>query len=103
MYRESALLKMSMATAVAMSNNSSMIRKLPYLLSALGLLVLLVGFSSYCGTSLPFQDPTPEMLVRQQEEIDFDCMVMAGGFCVSCISTICLLYQRRKPPIKNDT
>jgi len=72
------------------------IRILPLIISASGLIVLFFGLASYSGSSIPFHDAPPELLINQQNEIDFACFIMASGLCIASGGLAWLIYRHRK-------
>jgi hypothetical protein len=45
-------------------------RFIPHLVWLVGVVVLLVAFGRYSGASMPYQDPTPELLAVQRGQIE---------------------------------
>ena len=83
------------------------LRFIPLILSALcfifSLLALIAAFSIRAVISLPYQDPTPQMLQEQMEAIYWmDAMfpkivlVVVIGFCAIVLSIALLIYLRRR-------
>jgi ABC-type arginine transport system permease subunit len=55
-------------------------RFIPHLVWLVGVVVLVVAFGRYSAASLPYQDPTPELLAVQRGHIeDAKRMGLTGG------------------------
>ena len=83
------------------------LRFIPFILSIIffifSLLALIAAFSIHAVISLPYQDPTPQMLQEQMEAIYwmdavFPQIVLATviGFCAIVLSIALLIYLRRR-------
>jgi membrane protease YdiL (CAAX protease family) len=74
-------------------------RELGWLLIGLGVLIALVGSVPLTGAALPFQDPTPQMLARQANDIHQAQVWSAVGVLVGLVA-ICagewLIVQARR-------
>ena len=69
----------------------------------LSLLALLAIFSTLAIIHLPYQDPSPEMLERQMEDIYLGRIMLwravhvtITGFCATILSSTLLIYLRHK-------
>ncbi len=54
-------------------------RFIPHLLWLLGLVLLLVAAGKGSGAALPYQDPTPELLVVQRGQLHTAKVIASGG------------------------
>ena len=83
------------------------LRFIPLILSTLffilSLLALIATFGTHAVISLPYQDPTPQMLQEQMEAVYWMDAVLPQiflatviGFCAIVLSSILLIYLRRK-------
>jgi hypothetical protein len=61
-----------------------------------GLAAILLGFMRYAGDSLPYQDPTPELLAAQAAQIAYDTKLIFSGLILSVLSLIFLILITRR-------
>ena len=54
-------------------------RFIPHLLWLIGVVVLLVALSRWSGASMPYQDPTPELLAIQRAQLYTAKLIAAVG------------------------
>ena len=70
-------------------------RFIPHLLLTLGIVVLVVGVGRYSGASLPYQDPTPELLAIQRGQIESAKVVAAVGALLFASGVLGVAMRRR--------
>lgn len=79
------------------------VRCLPATVCLLGLVVLCYATAVGCGASLPYPDPTPELLSHQQDDIQAAerlALVGAGIAAAGAVGWIgCWLFGRRRPSV----
>lgn len=75
----------------------------------LSLLALIAIFNTYAVMSLPYQDPTPQMLQEQMEAIYWTQTVLSQiflatviGFCAMILSIMLLIFLRHKKTKKKQ-
>jgi hypothetical protein len=56
--------------------------------------------SNYCGDSLPYQDPKPDMLVRQAEQLAFDEKLIVAGIIIFALSLIFKIVIARRNRVR---
>jgi len=47
-----------------------------------GIIIMIYAFSIYSGASMPYQDPTPELLNTQKVQIDHSKVIGLIGFII---------------------
>lgn len=67
-------------------------RLVPLLLS---IIFTAICFVNLAGKSLPYQDPTPELLDKQIADIHLLEMLIVIGFCATIIFIVLFIYLRR--------
>ena len=72
-------------------------RFLPHCLWAAGLVVVLDGVGRYCGHSLPYQDPTPELIAVQHAQLHSARVIMTAG------GNVVRLRAQQPPPSATQT
>lgn len=60
-------------------NSASVLRLVPHLVWLAGALAVLVAFGRYSGASMPYQDPTPELLAIQRGQIESAKLLAIAG------------------------
>ena len=70
-------------------------RFIPHLVWLAGGLVLLIAFGRYSGASLPYQDPTPELLAVQRGQIESAKTVMLIGGLIFIGGVVWVIVRRR--------
>lgn len=59
-------------------------RWIPRLCFLIGVTVILAAFGRFCGSALPYQDATPELLAVQQEQFNSEKrLALAGGWIIT--------------------
>lgn len=78
-------------------------RFIPHLVSLVGLVVVLYAIGCYCGASMPYQEPTPELLAVQRGQIEsaktvgmLGGVVVVGGVAWIVVSRISRLARMAK-------
>ena len=82
----------------ALMGDPFMKRFLPHCLWAAGLVVVLDGVGRYCGHSLPYQDPTPELLAVQHEQLHSARLIMTAGALIFLSGLLLLLLLSKLWP-----
>lgn len=70
-------------------------RFIPHLLWSLGLVVLLMGFGRFSAASLPYQDPTPELLAIQRGQMESAKIVASVGGLLFVSGVLGVAIRRR--------
>ena len=74
-------------------------RFIPHLLWSVGVVTLLVALARGSGASMPYQDPTPELLAIQRSQIHTAKLIAAAGglfFISGLIGLFVAAWQRRR-------
>jgi len=77
----------------------AMRRFMPLLLSLIGLLLLLLAAWKGSGAALPYQDPTPQLLLIQHSQLHTAKLIASGGgilFAVGIAWVFCRWIENRK-------
>lgn len=61
------------------------------------LAVAAVGFFWLAGAALPYQDPTPEMLIAQEAEVQNTQWLLLAGASVAVADAVWLWKTRQRP------
>jgi hypothetical protein len=70
-------------------------RFIPHLVWLVGGIVLLISFGRYSGASLPYQDPTPELLAIQRGQIESAKTLMLIGGLIFIGGVVWVVVRRR--------
>ena len=70
-------------------------RFIPHLVWLVGVVVLLVAFGRYSGASMPYQDPTPELLAVQRGQIESSKTVASIGGLIFISGVVWVIVRRR--------
>ncbi len=76
-------------------------KRAPHLLWLIGAIMLLVGAARYSGASLPYQDPTPELLAIQNRQIESAKYTAFIGISV-LVGGLAWIFIRRLSLSKNQ-
>ena len=68
---------------------------IPHLIWLAGGAIFLDALGSYCGHSLPYQDPTPELLAVQRGQIQTAEILGAVGVVLMVIGIGWIIFRRR--------
>ncbi|MEI6236094.1 MAG: hypothetical protein WCT04_23815 [Planctomycetota bacterium] len=69
-----------------------------HLLWLSGLGILLYAALSYASHSMPYQDPTPELLAIQRGQLETVKLVAIGGFVIFAAGILLLMGQKKQTP-----
>lgn len=80
------------------------IKKLSYIISIIGAAIAFIGFMyGVIFVNIPYQDPTPEMVWRQNFHSSISDYIMAAGLLILMAGIICLciyfimwIYKKNK-------
>jgi hypothetical protein len=80
-------------------------RFIPHLVWLIGLVVLLVAFGRFSEASMPYPDPTPELLAIQRGQIESAKVVAAVGglLLVGGASWVIIGRRSRYPALVEDS
>jgi hypothetical protein len=70
-------------------------RFIPHLVWLFGAFVLLVAFGRYSAASIPYQDPTPELLAVQRGQIESAKTMALIGFLIIIRGVAWVIIRRR--------
>lgn len=74
-------------------------RYIPLLFCLVGGGLLIYSVSSYCGHSLPYQDPTPELLSVQQHQLQTAKILAVVGAVLVVIGGVLGFWPRRSSSV----
>jgi hypothetical protein len=74
-------------------------RFIPHFVWLIGAVVFLVGFGRYIGASMPYQDPTPELLAVQRGQIESAKTVALVGGLIFIGGVAWVIIRRRSRPV----
>ncbi len=70
-------------------------RFIPHLLWLAGVGLLIHAVGSYAGHSLPYQDPTPELLAIQRDQLQLAKILAIVGIVLFVAGVLLVLRRRR--------
>ena len=73
----------------------ALMKFIPHLVWLIGGVITLIAFGHYSAASLPYQDPTPELLAVQRGQIESAKTVMLIGALIFIGGVMWVLIRRR--------